>query len=101
MLGEILQIGERHTEVEVIRAGLNNVLAAARTLGGDQRLEFGVEKRLGKRIHFGGEILVAGLVERVFQLIGGEFRHELLSRSLIVIALIGPEEHREIEYAAV
>ncbi len=45
MLSEILDIRKRDSEIEIVRAGLQDVEPAARTLGGDQGLEIGIEER--------------------------------------------------------
>ena len=45
MLGEIREVGKLDSEVEIVRAGLEDVLATARALGGDDWLEVGIEQR--------------------------------------------------------
>ncbi len=43
VFGKAFEISQRNTGVEIVRAGLQNVQTAARTLGGDQRLKVRIE----------------------------------------------------------
>ncbi len=101
MLGEALEIGEADTEVEIIRAGLNNIFPAAGALRGNQRLEVCIEQRRPQFVDRGEQILAAGLIQRMLQLIGRESRQEFLRGQLVVIAVVGPEQLGEVEYLAV
>ena len=52
VLGEILEIGKFDAGVEVVGAGLQDIQAAARALGGDQRLKIGIEERWPQFLDF-------------------------------------------------
>ena len=100
LFDETLQVREADVGVEIVRAGLEDVLAATGALGGHHRLELGIEDG-GFQV---GEFLVelsSGaqrgavlecLVGGGFQFFESEFGQNLLRGVLVVIAAIGPEQ---------
>ncbi len=105
------EIRERHALIERVRAGLQDVLARARRLRGDHRLERGVEDRplqggqLVLQVRRGRERrkvrvwrLEAAVGVRtargLLELGGRERRQEFLRGVLVVVAAVRPEHQR-------
>ena len=103
-LGEILKIGKFDAGVEVVGAGLKNIQATARTLGGDQRLKIRDRRARASSSSISFWNCVRGAAaaltpqdrqSRRAQFLEGKFRKKLLGSCFVVVPAIGPEEFRE------